>query len=106
MRGRIREDLEDVTDHSTKPCQIYVGSLNYEMRDTDLREIFTGCGEITEATVLMDRGNPNRSRGYGFITFTTPEAAQEAMNKFNDAMVSSFRFDSSIFFNIAFVFGA
>jgi RNA recognition motif-containing protein len=89
--GRIREDLEDVTDHSTKSCQIYVGSLNYDMRDPDLRQVFQDCGDIKEATVLMDRANPHRSRGYGFITFATPEAAQTAIDKYNDEMIKGRR---------------
>jgi RNA recognition motif-containing protein len=90
-RGRIREDLEDVTDHSKKACQVYVGSLNYEMRDPDLHAAFQGCGEIVEASVLMDRANPNRSRGYGFITFTTAESAQNAIDQFHNAMVKGRR---------------
>ena len=90
-RGRIREDLEDVTDHSKKACQCYVGSLNYEMRDPDLYAVFQNCGEIVEASVLMDRANPHRSRGYGFITFTTSEAAQKAIDQFHNAMVKGRR---------------
>ena len=86
-RGRIREDLQDVTDHSIKSMQIYVGSLNYEMRDEHLRETFEKCGEISEATVLMDRANPTRSRGYGFITFKSAVAARKAIDLFDNAMV-------------------
>ena len=90
-RGRIRDDLQDVTNHKEKSCQVYVGSLNYEMRDPELRATFEKCGQIKEATVLMDRANPNRSRGYGFITFTTPQSAQNAIDQFNDAMIKGRR---------------
>jgi len=58
--------------------KIFVGNLPWEMRDDKLREVFSQFGEITDAVVIVDR-RTNRSKGFGFVTFATPEAAQAAI---------------------------
>lgn len=58
--------------------KIFVGNLAWEVRDDKLREIFSQYGEITDAVVIIDR-RTNRSKGFGFVTFATPEAAQAAI---------------------------
>ncbi|MFA6513432.1 MAG: RNA-binding protein, partial [Patescibacteria group bacterium] len=35
-------------------------------------------GEVTEAVVIMDR-ETQKSKGFGFVTFATPESAQKAL---------------------------
>ncbi|MDP4011195.1 MAG: RNA-binding protein [Candidatus Roizmanbacteria bacterium] len=58
--------------------KIFVGNLSWELRDDKLREVFSQFGEITDAVVIIDR-RTNRSKGFGFVTFATPEAAQAAI---------------------------
>jgi len=58
--------------------KIFVGNLPWEVRDDKLREVFSQFGEITDAVVIIDR-RTNRSKGFGFVTFTTPEAAQASI---------------------------
>ena len=58
--------------------KIFVGNLAWEVRDDKLREIFSQYGEITDAVVIIDR-RTNRSKGFGFVTLATPEAAQAAI---------------------------
>lgn len=58
--------------------KIFVGNLPWEAREDKLREIFSQYGEITDAVVIIDR-RTNRSKGFGFVTFSTPEAAQAAI---------------------------
>ena len=42
------------------------------------------CGQIEDARVIMDRENPFRSRGFGFVTYSRPEDAQNAIQQNND----------------------
>lgn len=42
------------------------------------------CGQIEDARVIMDRENPFRSRGFGFVTYSRPEDAQNAIKQNND----------------------
>jgi RNA recognition motif-containing protein len=43
-----------------------------------------GLLQIEDARVIMDRENPFRSRGFGFITFSRPEDAQSAIKMNHD----------------------
>lgn len=58
--------------------KLFVGSLPWSINNDSLRELFTQYGEITDAVVIMDRDS-GRSKGFGFVTFTTEEAAQKAL---------------------------
>jgi hypothetical protein len=40
-------------------------------------------GEIVEAVVIMERDDPSRSRGFGFVTYADGDAAQAAVLAMN-----------------------
>ncbi|MGD1914561.1 MAG: RNA recognition motif domain-containing protein [Phycisphaerales bacterium] len=46
--------------------RIYVGNLPYGTNDDELGELFTQFGQVSSASVVMDR-ETGRSRGFGFI---------------------------------------
>lgn len=58
--------------------KLFVGSLPWSINNDSLKELFSQYGEITEAMVIMDR-ETGRSKGFGFVSFTTEEAAQKAL---------------------------
>ncbi len=58
--------------------KIFVGSLPWSINNDSLKELFATYGEVTEAVVIMDR-ETSKSKGFGFVTFTTPESAQKAL---------------------------
>jgi len=58
--------------------KIYVGNLPYRTDDQELQETFAQFGEIEEAVVIRYRKS-GRSKGYGFVTFTTEDAAENAL---------------------------
>lgn len=49
----------------------------------------TGCFNILPARVIMDR-DTGRSRGFGFITFTTSEDASSAIQALDGQVLSIF----------------
>ncbi|KAL3527323.1 hypothetical protein ACH5RR_011979 [Cinchona calisaya] len=57
--------------------KIFVGGLAWETKNDALRRYFEQFGEILEAVVINDK-NTGRSKGYGFVTFRVPEAANRA----------------------------
>lgn len=59
--------------------KLFVGGLAWASDDARLGEAFSQFGEITEAKVITDR-ETGRSRGFGFVTFTTPDAADAALS--------------------------
>lgn len=46
--------------------RIYVGNLSYKATDDDLRALFNMYGEVSEATIIMDK-ETGRSKGFGFV---------------------------------------
>ena len=58
--------------------KLFVRGLAWETGDQDLHDAFAPFGEVEEAVVIVDRGS-GRSRGYGFVTFATMEAAHKAL---------------------------
>ncbi|XP_058070424.1 glycine-rich RNA-binding protein 2, mitochondrial-like [Magnolia sinica] len=58
--------------------KLFIGGLSYSTDEQSLREAFTSYGEVIEARVIMDR-ETGRSRGFGFVNFTSSEEASAAI---------------------------
>lgn len=58
--------------------KIFVGNLAWSVRDKELYESFSRFGDIEECVVILER-HTGRSRGFGFVTFTTSDAARDAV---------------------------
>lgn len=58
--------------------KLYIGNLPFSATEADLREVFGAHGTVTDAIVMMDRVT-GRSRGFGFITFSSPEEGKAAI---------------------------
>jgi RNA recognition motif-containing protein len=58
--------------------KIYVGNLSFETTDNQLNELFAKHGEVTSASVVMDRMT-GRSRGFGFVEMRSDSAAKDAL---------------------------
>jgi nucleolin len=64
---------------SAEECKsIFVGSLSWDVDNDRLAQEFAECGEVVSATVQVDR-NSGRSRGFGYVHFTTTEAVEAAL---------------------------
>ena len=66
--------------------KLFVGNLSFETTETSLQDTFAAHGTVTEANLMMDR-TTGRPRGFGFITMSSPEEAQNAINALNGATV-------------------
>ncbi len=62
--------------------RLYVGNLSYTTTVETLRAFFATVGEVRSAEIVTDRAT-NRSKGFGFVEMSTPEAAQQAMQQLN-----------------------
>lgn len=63
--------------------KLFVGNLPWGINNDSLRELFASVGEVVEAMVITDRMS-GRSKGFGFVTFATEEAAQAAIQQLNE----------------------
>ena len=62
--------------------KLFVGNLSFEITENDLQDAFAAFGSVTESNLMMDR-TTGRSRGFGFVTMSTPEEAQKAIDGLN-----------------------
>lgn len=60
--------------------KLFVGGLSWDTDDASLQEAFKSFGTIVEAKVINDR-DTGRSRGFGFVTFDSSDAAQKAIGE-------------------------
>ena len=67
---------------------IYVSSLSFNNVDNDLRELFSGYGEVSSAKVIMDKFT-NRSKGFGFVEMPDDAAGEKAIKELNGSQVDS-----------------
>jgi RNA recognition motif-containing protein len=65
---------------------IFVAKLNFDTRESDLRDAFSEFGEVDTVKIIMDKFT-GRSKGYGFVEMPDDDEAQNAINGLNDAEV-------------------
>lgn len=58
--------------------KVFVGNLSYDANTSDLEDAFRSYGEIVNVKIVTDRAS-GKSRGFGFITFSSPEQAKHAL---------------------------
>jgi cold-inducible RNA-binding protein len=66
--------------------KLFVGNLSFNTTENDLQDAFAAHGTVVEANLMMDRMS-GRSRGFGFITMSTPEEAQKAIEALNGSQI-------------------
>jgi cold-inducible RNA-binding protein len=57
---------------------LFVGNLNFQTTETDLRTLFEPFGQIGRVHIAMDR-ETGRARGFGFVEMPNDEEAKQAM---------------------------
>jgi len=62
--------------------KLFVGNLSFNTTENDLQDSFAAHGTVVEANLMMDRAS-GRPRGFAFVTMSTPEEAQAAINALN-----------------------
>jgi cold-inducible RNA-binding protein len=66
--------------------KLFVGNLSFNTTENDLQDAFAAHGTVTETNLMVDRMT-GRPRGFGFVTMSTPEEAQKAIEAMNGAQV-------------------
>ena len=63
--------------------RLFVGNLKWETTEETLMEVFGQFGKVEEASIVMDR-NTGRPRGFAFVTMSTEEEADAAVEGMNN----------------------
>ena len=62
--------------------KLFVGNLSFNTTENDLQDAFAAHGVVTEANLMTDRAT-GRPRGFAFVTMSSPEEAQKAVEAMN-----------------------
>src|SRR5688572_12135914 len=62
--------------------KLFVGGLSFNTTENDVQEAFAAHGTVTEVNIIMDRMT-GKSKGFGFVTMSTPEEAEKAIQGLN-----------------------
>ena len=58
--------------------KLFVGNLSFNTTENDLQDAFAAHGTVMEVNLMMDRMT-GKSRGFAFVTMSSAEEAQKAI---------------------------
>jgi len=76
-----KERVMQMGDKHRKYNNVYIKNFGEELDDEKLREMFSNYGKIISAKVMFD--GSIKSRGFGFVSYEEPEAAELAVSDLN-----------------------
>ncbi len=62
--------------------KLFVGNLSFKITENDLQDAFAAYGSVVETNLMMDRMS-GRPRGFAFVTMSSEEEAQKAIEALN-----------------------
>jgi RNA recognition motif-containing protein len=63
--------------------KLYVGNLPFASTAQDLEALFGQVGTVSVVEIIFDKFT-GRSRGFAFVTMSSPDEAQKAVEKFHE----------------------
>ena len=63
--------------------KIYVGNMNFDTTESDLRTAFEAHGTVDTVNIITDR-DTGRAKGFGFIEMSNDTEGQAAIDALND----------------------
>ncbi|KAL2460937.1 RNA-binding (RRM/RBD/RNP motif) family protein [Abeliophyllum distichum] len=98
--GRVREEHAEIVDAAEeeehhevvkeklkrKEFEIFVGGLDKDATEDDLRKVFSEVGNVTDVRLMM---NPQtkKNKGFAFLRFATVEQAKRAFTELKNPLV-------------------
>src|SRR4030065_2555395 len=67
--------------------RLFVGSLSYDVTQSQLEELFAGVGTVESATLITDKFS-GQSKGFGFVEMSSDEEAAKAITELNGKELS------------------
>jgi len=87
LRDRF-EQLKVERQKKYAGVNLYVKNLSEQIDEAKLREEFAKFGSITSARVMAEPAS-GKSKGFGFVCFSTPEEATRAVTEMNAKLLDS-----------------
>ncbi|CAB4065649.1 PABPC [Lepeophtheirus salmonis] len=76
-----KEREVELGEKAKKFTNVYIKNISEDVNEEVLRELFSKYGKISSLTIM--KGEDGKSKGFGFVSFETPEAAESACDCLN-----------------------
>ncbi|CAM0873406.1 unnamed protein product [Alopecurus aequalis] len=76
------EDAEESSGEFSEDLRVFVGNLPFSVDSAQLAGLFEQAGSVEMVEVIYDKLT-GRSRGFGFVTMSTVEEVEEAVEQLN-----------------------
>lgn len=67
---------------------LYIGNLDYSVKEEQLQKIFEEFGEVISTKIITDKFT-GRSKGFGFVEMENDEEAKAAISALNGKMINN-----------------
>ena len=78
--GRAKAGVGNVRKGPVSKDEVFIGNLDFDTTEEDLRELFSGYGEIAQVKIPRDPESGG-GRGFGFVKFVSPDDAQASLEQ-------------------------
>jgi len=76
----VKDILEQ---HRENLGKLFIGRLNRQVTDEEIREVFSGFGVVTDCVAIKNKEDPaGGNKGFGFVTFENFESVNAVMDQF------------------------
>lgn len=79
---QAQQVIDDIQEEAKSYNRIYISSIHPELTEEDIKSVFEAFGTI-EFCKLADGTSVGKHKGYGFIEYTTNQAALESIASMN-----------------------
>lgn len=83
---RVQFDAAAREHKVRKEREIFVGGLDRDAVEADIRKVFEYAGEVIEVRMHVDPST-NKNKGYAFVQFATKEQASRALSEMKNPVV-------------------
>jgi len=78
----LRRTISSNESQPIMSTKLFVGNLSFNLTENDLQDAFAAFGTVTEVNLMLDRAT-NRPRGFAFVTMSSKEEAEKAIQGLN-----------------------
>jgi cold-inducible RNA-binding protein len=78
----LRRTIPSNESQPIMSTKLFVGNLSFNLTENDLQDAFGQFGTVTEVNLMLDRVT-NRPRGFAFVTMSSKEEAEKAIQGLN-----------------------
>ncbi|KAF8398044.1 hypothetical protein HHK36_016970 [Tetracentron sinense] len=80
--GEVRDEEMEVSERrKRRKAEIFIGGLDKDAKEEDIKKVFEKIGEVLEVRLMMN-GQTGKNKGYAFLRYASAADAKKALTKY------------------------